>query len=39
MIIKKVIVLTKKGGGVIFDLCHEFDYLSWFLGKFNNIYV
>ena len=28
---KKVIVLTKKGGGVIFDLCHEFDYLSWFL--------
>lgn len=29
----------KRGGGVIFDLCHEFDYLSWILGKFKNIYA
>lgn len=36
---KSYSVDIKKGGGVIFDLCHEFDYLSWILGNFKNIFT
>ena len=30
---------NKLGGGVVYELSHEIDYINWFFGKFNSCYA